>query len=116
MRYRKLDANGDSTFGSGFTTFLINTPETVAQAVKTRLLLLTNEWFLDTSEGTPYATNILGKGTETLYDLAIQERIFKTEGVNTILSYSSNLSAQRSLTVEATIDTIYGQTTISMAL
>lgn len=117
MRYRQLDPNGDSTFGSGFTAFLVDTPDAVAQAVLTRLLLWTEEWFLDSSEGTPYKTQILGKGTQTLYDLAIQQRILGTEGVLEIASYSSNFSAStRRLTVSAQIKTIYGQTTITAVL
>jgi hypothetical protein len=35
MRYGKLDAGGDYCFGGGATDFLVNTPETVAQAVLT---------------------------------------------------------------------------------
>lgn len=33
MRYRREDSNGDYTFGSGDEAWLINSPETVAQAV-----------------------------------------------------------------------------------
>jgi hypothetical protein len=55
MRYRKLDANGDYTFGGGSNDFLVNTPETVAQAVMTRLNLLQGEWFLDTTAGMPWS-------------------------------------------------------------
>ena len=39
MRYRREDADGDYTFGSGDDTWLINSPEAVAQAVKTRFEL-----------------------------------------------------------------------------
>ena len=123
MRYRALDANGDSTFGSGNTQFLVNSPAAVGQAVLTRLELFTGEWFLDTSEGTPYATEILGTGTESVYDLAIQDRILNTEGVASIVSYQSSKSAERALTVTCTVDTIYSddftgnsQTTISTTL
>jgi len=107
MRYRALDANGDSTFCSGETQWLVNSPAAVAQAVQTRLNLYTGEWFLDTSEGTPYSTEILGNNTGSIYDLAIQERILNTEGVSEIVTYQSSKSAQRALTVQAEIDTIY---------
>lgn len=62
MRYRKLNTNGDYTFGQAQSNFYVNTPEAVAQAVKTRLLLIQGEWFLDVSEGTPYSAKILGAG------------------------------------------------------
>lgn len=45
MKYRKEDENGDYTFGQGDNTFLENTPEAVAQAVKTRFELWTGEWY-----------------------------------------------------------------------
>ncbi len=46
MRYRREDADGDYTFGSGDDTWLINSPEAVAQAVKTRFELWYGHGFL----------------------------------------------------------------------
>ena len=117
MRYRKLDANGDYVVGQGVSEFLYNTPATVAQAVQTRLLLETGEWFLDVTEGTPYSTEILGEGTQPTYDDAIRTRILETENVTEITSYSSTLDpVTRALTVNATISTAYGATTISQVI
>lgn len=117
MRYRKLSASGDYTFGHGVSDFHIDTPEAVGQAVKTKLLLWREEWFLDTTEGTPYLTEILGKNQQGAYDLAIRERILDTTGVKEILSYLSELDrATRALVVTATIDTIYGQTSFTQVL
>lgn len=114
MRYRALDANGDMQFGNGASNFLVNSPAAVGQAVLTRLKLLTGEWFLDVTEGTPYATQILGKNTSATYDTAIRSRILGTQGVSGIASYSSSLNpTTRALSITATIDTIYGQATIS---
>lgn len=39
MRYRREDDDGDYTFGQGDDTWLVNSPEAVAQAIKTRFLL-----------------------------------------------------------------------------
>ncbi len=111
MRYRKLDADGDYTFGSGRQQFHENTPDAVAQAVKTRLALWTAEWFLDLTEGTPYSTQILGTGTRPIYDQAIKDRILGTKGVVSIMDYASVLDG-RKLTVSAKIQTIYGEATI----
>lgn len=117
MRYRELDENGDSTFGSGFTRFLVNDPATVAQAVKTVLLLKQGEWFLDQSIGVPYATKILGTGTQATRDLAIQNAITGTQGVKSIQDYSSDVNpTTRAFTVNCTIDTIYGETEIIQTL
>ncbi|MFP5675558.1 hypothetical protein ACLD26_23020, partial [Salmonella sp. 741265100_HSA] len=54
MRYRREDGEGDYTFGGGDDTWLINSPEAVAQAVKTRFALWYGQWFLDKTEGTPW--------------------------------------------------------------
>src|SRR5260363_151880 len=61
MRYRRLDAAGDYAFGRGLSDFEQDTPEAVAQAVKTRLALRFGEWFLDTSDGRP-STGRFGSG------------------------------------------------------
>ncbi len=112
-----LDANGDYTFGRGVSEFLVNTPEAVAQAVGTRLKLITGEWFLDTAEGTPYLTNILGTGTGSIYDQTIKARILGTQGVISIDSYSSTLDTNtRALTVNASISTIYGIASITQVI
>lgn len=75
MRYRKQDENGDYAFGNQGADFYVDSQEAVAQAVQTRLLLNQGEWFLDTTEGTPYSTQILDKYTATKYDAAIRQRI-----------------------------------------
>jgi hypothetical protein len=61
MRYRREDDDGDYTFGQGDDTWLINSPEAVAQAIKTRFELWYGQWFLDTTEGTPWIQSVLGK-------------------------------------------------------
>lgn len=116
MRYRALDENGDYTFGQGNGNFLVNSPACVAQAVKTRLLLLTGEWFLDTADGTPYAEDILGKSNQLTRDSVIRARILGTEGVTEIVEYESSLSPNRDFTVTARINTAFGQTTVTTTL
>ncbi|MBN3822360.1 hypothetical protein G3O00_01850 [Burkholderia sp. Ac-20384] len=117
MKYRKQDADGDYVFGGGANDFLVNTPEAVAQAVLTRLRLLRGEWFLDTTVGMPWATDVLGKYTSGTYDSAIRQCILGTQGVTEITSYSSSVDpSTRELTVAATITTIYGTTTVQATL
>lgn len=112
MRYRKLDADGDMTFGHGQQDFLRDTPDAVAQAVVTRLRLLAGEWFLDLADGTPWQAGVMGKHTQATYDPVIRRRILQTEGVTGISEYTSVFDgAARRLTVTATIDTVYGHAT-----
>lgn len=114
MRYRREDADGDYTFGQGDGTFLVNTPECVAQAVKTRFELWKGQWFLDTTEGTPYIQSVLGKQRPEVYSLAIRDRISSTPGVLSILSFDTvNDGRTRRVSFTASINTIYGQTTVT---
>lgn len=109
MRVRKQTDDGDYQFGNSQADFLIDTAEEVAQRVETRLLLMRGEWFLDKTDGTPYSTEILGAHTKPFYDLAIQERVLRTEGVSSIIEYSSDLNgASRALTVSMRIETVFG--------
>jgi hypothetical protein len=116
MKVRKLDASGDYVLGTG-NDFFVNTPAGVAQNVKTRLSLLTGEWFVDTSAGTPWIPGILGKVRLQNYDVLLKERILGTTGLLAITAYSSSLDAsKRSLSVTVDIDTIYGPATIQTTL
>lgn len=110
MKYRKED-NGDYTFG--LNQFSENTPETVAMAVRSRLLLWLEEWFLDDREGTPHAQKVLGKNPAQGYALAVKERISSTPGVTEITAFGLDLNTSvRKVTITATINTLYGETRI----
>lgn len=98
--------------------FHIDTPDAVAQAVKTRLALWVGEWFLDVTEGTPWNEQVLGKRLRGKnYDAAIRQRILGTEGVLELADYTSSIDPNsRALSVAATITTAYGTTQISTTL
>lgn len=109
MRVRKLDANGDRQFGRGLANFWINVPDGVQQICGTRLRLWQGQWFLNTDDGTPYNTQVLGKYTAATRDPAIQNRILLTPGVLGIDAYASQLDRNtRAWNVQATVDSIYG--------
>jgi hypothetical protein len=113
MKYRSLDANGDYVVG---LSFLSNSPATVAQAVLTRLKLWRGEWFLDTSDGTPWRQDILGRPNGNP-DVFIKQRILGTPGVTSIVTYSSTYSGPtRQFTVSGTLDTLYGVTSFVATL
>lgn len=114
MRYRQLDANGDYTIGLPFYT---NVPQTVAQAVQTRLKLWAGEWFMDATDGTPYNQSVLGKQIGKNPDVTIKQRILGTPGVTGIVSYQSGyVGNTRALSVSATINTLYGQIVVQTLL
>lgn len=117
MRYRALTTDGDYTFGAGPSEYLVNSPATVAQAILTALLLHEGEWFLDSTAGMPWETQVLGYNTQSLYDAAIKNCILSVEGASSFESYSSSLNkTNRGLTVNAIVNTIYGQTAVTATL
>ena len=111
MRIRIMDSAGDMTFGQSLDNFTTNTPKGVAQLILTRLKLWYGEFFANTADGMPWATDVLGNRTTSVYNEAIRDRILSTEGVKEITKYSSSL-VNRKLTVNATIQTEYGSTTV----
>jgi len=113
MRYRKLDANDDYSFGRGAADFWKDVPDAPAQAVKTRLRLEQGEWFLDAREGMPWRTKVLGKRTGDTRDVVIRSHMLKTRSVVSVTGYYSDLNRDtRKFGVGATIDTIYGKAKI----
>lgn len=109
MRYRKLDASYDMTFGKGLGSFWNNVPDAPAQAVLTRLNLYLGEWFLDMTDGTPWRTQVLGNYTGSTRDVVLRARALGSQGVTAILSFSSTLDRNtRAYAVNMQIDTMYG--------
>lgn len=112
MIYRRLDNNGDYSFGRGKQDFLSDT-DAVVQAIKTRLLLLKNEWWEDQSDGTPLYQNVLGVyGTPDnlkAADLVVRDRIINTENVIEIVEFISNFE-KRAYSVKCTVSTAFGTT------
>lgn len=114
MKYRKLDADGDYSFGRGLSDFYVDVPEAPAQAALTRLFLFQGEWFLDSREGMTWKTRVLGNRTADTRDPAIRARVLGTEGVDRIDEYSSVLDRDtRRFGVDIKIRTIYGPAVVA---
>ena len=109
----RFDSNGDFSFGRGKQDYLTGSAA-VAQAVKTRLLLLLAEWWEDQSDGTPLFQNIIGvSGTQeniSAANLIIQDRIINTKGVTEVVEYI-NTYENRSCSVYCVINTEYSENT-----
>jgi hypothetical protein len=96
-------------FGHGSADYLVNSPATVAQAVMTALRLFQGEWFLDTTAGVPWLSQVMGRGGA--YDIVIRQAIQNVQGVVALGdSYTSALDTiYRELTVlDDGIVTAYG--------
>ncbi len=117
MIYRMLDSDGDYVFGRGKHAYLEGI-DAVAQAIKTRLLLLYAEWWEDREDGLPLWEQILAapgsQDSLTAVDLIFKERIEGTTGVLSLLGYESDFDRDnRKYTFKAAVETMYGDLIIS---
>ncbi len=116
MSYRRLDSNGDYIFGGGRSMYLRGA-DAVAQAIRTRLLLLKNEWWEDQLDGLPLWQQILGQnngGKKNIVDGLIQARIMDWPPVLSISSVSSTYDPDtRAYSFSAVADTVFGQIVIN---
>jgi hypothetical protein len=108
--YRKLDVNGDYTFGRRDSFY--SEVEAVAQAVKTRLLHFKGEWWENITDGTPFFQEVAGQFFPTdnpaQIDLVFAERILGTQGVTEITEFDSRINPQtRTYSASITVATIY---------
>lgn len=114
MRYRILDTDGDYTFGRGNQDITYGI-HAVAQAIRTRLLLLKGEWWEDLENGLPLFQEILGqKGNNDrimIVDSIIRERIATTKNVLSIKEFSSSFE-DRNYVFSCTVDTRFGELTL----
>ena len=107
MKVRKLTSEGDYMLGHGALDFYQDSADGVAQNVGTRLALWRGTWFIDTTEGTPWLQQVLGK--KEAVDVVLRTRILETPGVLSIESFDAILDSNtRRLSVTATINTQFG--------
>lgn len=112
-----MDASLDMTFGQGTANFLIDEPETVAQIIGTRLRLFEGEWFLNETAGVPWLQKIVGAHTLPLAGGIIHSAILGSPGVQSDSNYSCVYDGTiRLLTVDDTVQTIFGQLTVAFQL
>jgi hypothetical protein len=114
MRVRALDADGDMQFGRSQGYFLIDSPAAVAQCIATRLGLLRSEWFLNVEDGADWNAEVLGSNTAATRDIEIRRIILGTPGVTEISAYGAQFDPfAREYSVQASVATQYGETTIT---
>lgn len=93
----QIDADGDFAVTRGNLVLVDDT----AQRVTTRLRMLLGEWFLDTTDGTPYFQSILIKSPNMDHvRSAFMDRVLGTEGVRSVQSMELDFDhVRRSLSV-----------------
>lgn len=102
---RALDGDHDWTFGAGLNDYVANNAE-VAQDIDMNLLMFLGDCFFATNVGIDWF-NLLGGKNLTALNLAINTAILNTTGVTSILQTSLSLDAQRNLTVDYNVSTVY---------
>lgn len=109
MLVRRIDEHHDMTFGHGIADMAVEA-EACAQRVKTRLLLIQEEWFMDISAGVPWLQNIMVKpGNVTLAESIIKRTILQTEDVAELRSFTMTFDRNtRRMTISATVANVYG--------
>jgi hypothetical protein len=116
VKYRKLDSNGDYTFGFGNSNFYTDA-DAVTQAINTKLSMFQGEWWENINDGLPLFQQILGTSGAapniSAIDLVVQARIMEAPNVNSIVSYSSSFS-NRTYTASAVVETTYGNVTVEV--
>lgn len=112
MLIRRLDGNWDMTFGRGIVNYAKD-EEATAQSVKSRLLLLLGEWFLDIEAGVPWLQQIMVKPADIpLTESIIKQRILETVGVAELVNFDMIFDNNtRIISIAATVKNIYGTIT-----
>jgi hypothetical protein len=111
-----MDPNNDYTFGRSQGNFWVDAPDGVAQHVFCRMMLWTGQWFADSTEGTAWATDVLGERTQATRDLVVVDRVRTTPHVTDILAYGSRHDPDtRTWEARMKIDTEYGEVTLRAA-
>lgn len=109
MIFRGLDSNGDWNFGNGLGSYAMG-EAAVLLNVKTAIMLFLGDAFWDASKGIDWL-NLLGtKGTQNAILAAVRSTIVGCDGVTGITSLSSSVNdVTRTMSISATISTIYSQ-------
>lgn len=113
-----MDINEHDLIVRNGDLMLIDNAERVAQQIKITLCFWYGEWFLDTTDGTPYLEHILVKNPNISHvRQIIADRINSVEGVTALNSLDLQYNAiKRTLDVEYTATTNYGLLTRKVLL
>lgn len=114
-----MDINtNDIVLDEDDSIFMIDNAERVAQQILITLRFWFGEWFLDTTDGTPYLEYILVKNPNMNHIRQIlTERIQSVEGVVSVVSMNLEFNRQeRHLAVEYEANTNYGLVTDKVIL
>jgi len=105
MSVRKLDKNGDWTFGQGLGNYIKNDDE-IVQNVTTRLKSFKNDYFLDTEQYIDWLNDLAFKGNEDLIISNIRRVVAETNGILRVNDISILDNTNRNATININFDTV----------
>ncbi|MDE9549513.1 hypothetical protein [Xenorhabdus bovienii] len=98
MRVRRLDDNHDWTFGCGRSDYATQS-EAIAQSVKTRLLSLFNDWFLNPDHGVRWFDYLRKNPNLMMMESELKTTVLNTDGVAEITRFDIQLNENRKTVV-----------------
>ena len=122
MKYRRLTTEHDYCFGRSQSDYLsdsVGSPDAIAQAIQTSLLLFLGEWWENTKDGLPMWQKILGSRTKkAVIDKIIISRVRQvrtpdgTKAVTKVSNVQSSMTG-RDYSFSCVVDTIFGKLAIT---
>ena len=110
MKVRRLDVGHDWTFGRGLANYALNS-EAIAQCVKTALLSLRTDWFLDQTHGVDWFSYLRKTPNLIAMESELKSKVLAVEGVVRLVDFDISLDANtRECTVSVGYTDIFNQT------
>lgn len=109
MIVRELDKNHDWTFGRGKSSYL-NKSDAIAQSVKTKLLSLKNDWFLNPKDGIAWFDYLDKNPNTQALEMDCKRAILSVDGVEVITFFDIQLDSEtRQLLIQVEYNDKYNQ-------
>lgn len=108
MSFRNLNGDHDWTFGIGRNNYVYQNQE-IALNIKTRVLSFLGDCFFATNEGIDY-WNLLDYNKQDQLETSIMSTIAQTDGVQKVNTIDILVGANRRLTLEYSVYTVYSTT------
>ena len=114
MRVRRLDRNHDWVFGNGLNDYSRHSGA-IAQCIKTALLSLRTDWFLDNSQGIRWFDYLRKTPDIVAMENEIKEAVLSIDGVVEIIDFDISLDENtRGCTVSVIYNDIYQENRVSV--
>ena len=108
MRVRKVDLNGEWTFGKGKSNYAVD-QDAVTQKIASRLRSFLGDCFFDITHGIDW-WNILGSKRPLSIGIEVRQQILDTEGVTKLIELSDVLDEDRNVSLVYSASTVYSVT------